>query len=128
VDRYGRIVGEVYREGQYINAEMVRSGHAWVYRRYSKNPKLLDLEREAKQNRRGLWASDYRVPPWEWRKAQREGRQIQGKPTGQGFTCGTKRYCREMASCKEAYYYIRQCGLGRLDGDKDGVPCEKLCR
>ncbi len=45
--------------------------------------------------------------------------------TGQ---CGTKRLCRQMASCEEALYYLNSCGVGRLDGDGDGVPCEKLCR
>ncbi|HBM54834.1 MAG TPA: hypothetical protein DDZ97_17180 [Deltaproteobacteria bacterium] len=24
-------------------------------------------------------------------------------------------------------YYFSQCGLSRLDGDKDGVLCEALC-
>jgi len=130
VDRYGRIVGEVFLNDIYVNAEMVKGGHAWVYRRYSKNPKLLELENDAKEHKRGLWASDYQVPPWEWRKAQREGKPIQGKlkPTGHSFTCGAKRYCKEMASCEEAYYYLTQCGRSRLDGDNDGVPCEKLCR
>ncbi|KAA2211311.1 excalibur calcium-binding domain-containing protein [Teichococcus oryzae] len=23
---------------------------------------------------------------------------------------------------------LQQCGLSRLDGDRDGVPCESLCR
>ena len=45
-----------------------------------------------------------------------------------GFSCGGKRYCREMASCEEAKFYLTQCGVGSLDGNKDGVPCEKLCR
>jgi hypothetical protein len=33
-----------------------------------------------------------------------------------------------MSSCAEAQFYFRQCGLSRLDGDHDGVPCERLCR
>jgi hypothetical protein len=33
-----------------------------------------------------------------------------------------------MQSCKEARFYLTQCGLGRLDGDNDGVPCEAICR
>lgn len=41
--------------------------------------------------------------------------------------CGSKRYCREMNSCDEAMFYLNQCGLGRLDGDGDGVPCESIC-
>ncbi|HEY5602839.1 MAG TPA: thermonuclease family protein [Gammaproteobacteria bacterium] len=72
VDRYGRIVGEVYRDGAYINAEMVRHGFAWAYRKYSNNPKLLDLESDARQHKRGLWTGGHQVPPWEWQKARRE--------------------------------------------------------
>ncbi|MBR0680477.1 excalibur calcium-binding domain-containing protein [Roseomonas eburnea] len=45
----------------------------------------------------------------------------------QAFTCGTKRYCTEMTSCAEAMFHFQQCGLTRLDGDRDGVPCERLC-
>ena len=41
--------------------------------------------------------------------------------------CGSKRYCRQMNSCEEARAFLNQCGLSRLDGDKDGVPCEVLC-
>ena len=40
---------------------------------------------------------------------------------------GSKRYCRHMNSCEEARAFLSQCGLSRLDGDKDGVPCEALC-
>ncbi len=46
----------------------------------------------------------------------------------ENFTCGTKKYCGQMTSCKEAYFYYSNCGLARLDGDKDGIPCENLCR
>ena len=28
----------------------------------------------------------------------------------------------------EARFYLTQCGLARLDGDGDGVPCETICR
>ncbi len=45
-----------------------------------------------------------------------------------GFSCGGKRYCREMTSCEEAKFYLNTCGVGSLDGNKDGVPCEALCR
>ena len=41
--------------------------------------------------------------------------------------CGSKRYCRQMNSCEEARAFLSKCGLSRLDGDKDGVPCEVLC-
>ena len=41
--------------------------------------------------------------------------------------CGIKRYCKQMNFCEEARAFLNQCGLSRLDGDKDGVPCEALC-
>ena len=28
-----------------------------------------------------------------------------------------------MINCDEAKFYLTQCGLTRLDGDGDGVPC-----
>jgi hypothetical protein len=34
-----------------------------------------------------------------------------------------------MTSCEEALYYLKQCGRTDMDGDGDGVPCERtLCR
>jgi endonuclease YncB( thermonuclease family) len=72
-DRYQRLVGRVFLDGRNINAEMVEDGAAWVYRKYSSDPHLLELERQAREQGRGLWAlqPDQRVPPWEWRKMRR---------------------------------------------------------
>ena len=33
-----------------------------------------------------------------------------------------------MKSCAEAKFYLTQCGVTRLDRDKDGIPCETICR
>jgi len=32
-----------------------------------------------------------------------------------------------MSSCEEATAYLTHCGVKRLDGDGDGVPCAGLC-
>jgi len=39
-----------------------------------------------------------------------------------------KKTCGDMDSCSEANFYLHQCGLIKLDGDKDGVPCESRCK
>ena len=72
-DRYGRTVGKVYLGNMYVNAALVRNGHAWVYRRYAKDKTLYDLETEARENQLGLWAlpEAQRIPPWEWRRGKR---------------------------------------------------------
>jgi endonuclease YncB( thermonuclease family) len=74
-DRYGRQVGRVHVGGVDVNAELVRLGAAWVYRRYSRDPDLLVLEEEARSERRGLWGlpETDRQPPWEWRASRRGG-------------------------------------------------------
>jgi len=41
-DRYGRTVGHVWQGDRRINREMVRVGHAWVYRKYLEDESLLD--------------------------------------------------------------------------------------
>ena len=75
-DRYGRAVGRVFAGALDVNAEMVRRGAAWVYRRYSDDPVLLRLERAARAERLGLWGlpEAERTPPWEWRAAERQRR------------------------------------------------------
>lgn len=75
-DRYGRMVGRVRADGVDVNAELVREGSAWVYRRYSRDPELLRLEAEARSARLGLWSLPEadQLPPWEWRAAERNGR------------------------------------------------------
>lgn len=55
VDRYGRTVGRVYVDGTDVNAELVRQGYAWVYRKYAEDPKLYELEEEVRKAERGLW-------------------------------------------------------------------------
>ncbi|MDQ1078023.1 thermonuclease family protein [Pseudoroseomonas cervicalis] len=73
-DRYGRTVGTVWVEGRNVNAEMVRAGHAWVYRQYLRDRSLLAVEDEARRARRGLWRlpEAERVPPWVWRRERRD--------------------------------------------------------
>lgn len=69
-DRYGRTLGKIYLNDKYINAEMIKDGGAWVYRAYSKNKDLIQLEEKARENKKGLWAlqDDQVIAPWEWRK------------------------------------------------------------
>lgn len=142
-DRYGRTVGRVFVGATDVNAEMVKQGAAWVYRQYLKDQSLLTIEQQAKAAKRGLWGlpETERCPPWDWRKgtcntASAPATRAPAAPTvaptgpasGSGFTCAGKRYCREMTSCEEAKFYLTQCGVSSLDGNKDGVPCETLCR
>lgn len=67
-DRYGRTVAKVHCAGIDANAEQIRVGLAWAYRKYIHDQSLLDLENEARTAKRGLWVDGDPVPPWEYRK------------------------------------------------------------
>ncbi len=41
------------------------------------------------------------------------------------FACDGRKYCGQMRSCDEAKYFLAHCPAVEMDGDKDGVPCEK---
>ena len=129
-DDYGRLLARVFVGSIDVNAELVRSGAAWVFRRYSKDPKLIALETDARAQHRGLWAlsASERIPPWTWRHPDAPAQPIAKPSKETAFHCGSKTYCREMTSCAEARFYLEKCGVTRLDGDGDGVPCSTLCK
>lgn len=157
-DRYNRVLGRVIFDGRDINREMVAEGHAWVYRDYMTDGSFLKDEEAARTARLGLWGiSEPPVEPWAWRRGARTSIRAtntesseddlfedvlrifrdmgnETEPTSpsvsgrEGFTCGAKYYCRDMSSCAEARFYLEECGLSRLDGDSDGIPCESICR
>ena len=54
-------------DGRDLGAEMVKEGLAWHYRRWSKNPLLGDLEKDARDEKRGLWSAPDPIAPWDWR-------------------------------------------------------------
>jgi micrococcal nuclease len=60
-DRYGRLLRYVWVDGLMVNAELVRLGYAHAYT-YPPDIKYQDvfrtLEKEARENRRGLWAEN----------------------------------------------------------------------
>lgn len=56
--RYGRTLADVILpDGSILNQELVRSGYAWWFRKYSDDPTL--------------WGDPHSIPPWDWRAAQR---------------------------------------------------------
>ena len=74
-DRYDRLVARLWIGERDINAEMVKSGNAWVYRRYADDPAYCAYEQAARNSRRGLWepGNDAPVAPWEWRQRKTLG-------------------------------------------------------
>ncbi|WP_163133156.1 cold shock domain-containing protein [Agarivorans sp. Alg241-V36] len=45
--------------------------------------------------------------------------------TSNNFSCEGKTHCSQMVSCEEAKFYLASCPNTKIDGDGDGVPCER---
>lgn len=41
------------------------------------------------------------------------------------FTCDGRRLCAEMRSCAEATFFLENCPGVEMDGNRDGIPCER---
>lgn len=41
------------------------------------------------------------------------------------FQCDGRQHCSQMRSCDEATWFLRHCPGTKMDGDRDGIPCEE---
>ena len=41
------------------------------------------------------------------------------------FQCDGRKYCSTMSSCEEALFFLYNCPDTKMDGDNDGIPCER---
>lgn len=41
------------------------------------------------------------------------------------FQCDGRTYCSQMTSCAEAKFFLANCPNVKMDGDKNGISCEK---
>lgn len=115
-DRYDRLIAVIHSEGRNVNRWLVQQGHAWEYDKYSEDPALGRLEREARLANRGLWAAANPIPPWAWRENTRS-------------TSGQDRDCSDFDTQAEAQRFYGRNKPGdphRLDGNGDGEACESL--
>jgi len=81
-----------------------------------KDPTLEELN-AAEKKRRAAAASAAAATPGDALRA----------PTSvtSGFSCDGRRYCSQMKSCAEAKYFLANCPGVKMDGDRDGIPCEE---
>ena len=146
-DNHGRTLGTLYLDGRNINKLMVQEGHAWSSRyKYDRGPYVAD-ERMARALSRGLNRDGGAVMP-------RDFRQLHGPcalPAGAApplavppaaaspapaapthvaqLRCDGRTRCAQMRSCEEATWFLKNCPGTQMDGNRDGVPCERQwCR
>jgi endonuclease YncB( thermonuclease family) len=137
-DEHGRVVGKVYDGDKDLGDRMVRDGQAWSTRyQYDRGPYVAE-ERMALALKRGLHAPGGAIQPREFRKQHGpcEG-SAPNKPAGTSslsapatlaaadYRCDGRTRCSQMTSCAEATWFLNHCPGVKMDGNRDGVPCER---
>ena len=135
IDRYGRSVAEVFRNGQNANLVMVSSGQAFAYRKYLSacdGPAYLGAEAAAQRQRVGVWAVPGGIQrPWDWRHGTKSSATAPlatpvGAPgTGSAAVVGHRYKCKEIGSYARAQELLRE-GHTYLDKNGDGIACKSL--
>lgn len=145
-DRYDRLLGKAISSKGDCNLLQLDTGSAWFYREYQKDlaekdkSSYANSEFVAKSGKKGLWAGSCVIKPSEWRKGNRNCATLPTPPTitnpvvpkptqPSNDYCSTlkNKTCSQFANCTEAYTALR-CGNNKIDGNKDGKPCESICK
>ena len=140
-DTHGRTLGTLYLGTQNINQLLVQEGHAWSARyKYDRGPYVAD-ERMAKALGRGFNAGGGAILPRDFR--QQHGPctpaaastpklapvAVAPEAARLSARCDGRKRCSQMRSCEEATWFLQHCPGVEMDGDRDGVPCERQwCR
>ncbi|MDS4019045.1 MAG: excalibur calcium-binding domain-containing protein [Candidatus Competibacter sp.] len=56
--------------------------------------------------------------------SQNSGKKVVASVSS-SFKCDGRTHCSQMTSCEEATFFLRNCPNVKMDGNNDGVPCEK---
>lgn len=122
-DHYGRTISVCTQGDKDLNAWMVAEGWAVAYRQYSMD--YVGEEDQAREARRGMWSGEF-VRPENWRRGQRDGSTSDQSPRNV-----PDRDCGDFRTWQDAQSFYESAGPGdphRLDGDRDGIACERLRR
>jgi len=145
LDSYGRTLATVYFDTLNVNRWMVQEGHAWSTRtKWDRGPYVAD-ERMAKALSRGLNREGGAIMPRDFRRSHgpcshedaAEARAASGVAkapaaltpvavvANDGRRCDGRTRCSQMTSCAEATWFLKNCPGVQMDGNHDGVPCER---
>ena len=53
-----------------------------------------------------------------------EQSQLEAYKASPSYKCDGRQHCSQMTSREEAEFFIKNCPKTKMDGDRDGIPCE----
>lgn len=129
-DKYQRLLAVAFNGQKNVNLAQVEQGMAWAYR--ETQPIYQQAQNYAQQYRIGLWRDPNPIHPTDWRASKRSDSSgiLQKIPQHRplAIDCAKQKSCSQLPDYATAQRYFQQCGWKTLDGNNDGIPCNKLYR
>lgn len=129
-DKYQRLLAVAYAAEKNLNLTLVEQGMAWTYAQTQ--PIYQQAEQLARSQKIGLWRDINPINPADWRASKRSNstENLQNSPQNRPLAanCSVKKSCNQLPDYATAQRYFQQCGWKELDGNYDGIPCNKLYR
>lgn len=143
LDVYGRTLATLFVDTLNVNQAMVKEGHAWSTRYKDGRGRYVSEERLATALRRGFNRAGGAIMPSDFRRGHGPCQPGEGVATlardepappaaaapaptpSPAFRCDGRTHCSQMRSCAEATFFLKNCPGVKMDGNHDGVPCEK---
>ncbi len=120
-DKYKRTLGILILEDVDVNAKLIEDGWAWHFTKYNDEERLAKLEESARRAKRGLWADDNPLAPWEYRARQKapETAPVESRDEKMSYWLNTSSGVRHNQRCE----HFQKTKKGRFCGPNDGKPC-----
>ena len=138
VDRYGRIVAEVYKNDMNVNLSLVVEGQAVAYRKYLQQcdaGKYLNAEEAAKSKGLAFWSQVNPIMPWDFRKDNRKSstqanrsQEIKNSKCDRAYPNICIPSAPPDLDCSEILhrrFKVVGDDPHQFDGDRNGIGCER---
>ena len=67
----------------------------------------------------------YKIKNIDYKNEKKIDYKVSNNNFTSNYICDGREYCSQMKSCEEATYFINHCPNTKMDGNNDGVPCER---
>lgn len=98
---------------------VITAGGVFAYDRY-KTAQASPKPEVAEAAARALPAASQFDRPWG-----QQPRATTPVANASPYRCDGRTRCPQMRSCEEAKHFIKYCPNTEMDGDRDGIPCER---
>jgi len=86
------------------------------------SPQAQDLAQPARRSAPPAASAPAPIEDRSWIKPRSEQPAV---ASASPYQCDGRTHCSQMRSCDEAKYFVQHCPNTQMDGDGDGIPCER---